>query len=612
MLQSVQLSGAEQEIFSISPKNRNIDQTFIDFSFLDKNESKFVVDRIGSLVKNHINIDELIKDAVKFESELEFKKFIDHFYQDIKKDFINESKLYEDGWFGKIYKKLAFNDIKKVLFDHTHFELINTSTVLREFYFYFAVFSSSTILFDIFQTDFPNIPEIIWMFYNISKFQWFEVNPEIPASFLKFPRIVSVKSNNGKWKELSSKLSDINNKNNVNNEINNSVIEKSSPDDWFIFDDNSGTLIGLSETGEKQSDIIIPDKINGIKINSIKEKAFYQHIDLESITLPEGITNIDRYTFRDCRSLKNVNLPDNLINIGKSAFKSSKSLKSVILPYAITQINEYMFNFCSSLTSITIPDNVSTIGDSAFEYCSSLTSIKIPGNVTSIGNKTFQSCTKLTEINVDSKNKNYFSLDGVLFDRLNAKLIIFPPAKTTVDYSIPDHITSIGEEGFSDCGNLKSVIIPDSVICIGKLAFTNLNQLTEIIVDIKNKNYLSLDGVLFDRLNAQLIVFPPAKTITDYSIPDNTISIAVHAFLKCIRLTNITIPNTITIIENAAFYDCSQLETVTVLAPNPPVIGPNCFSRYVNKPKFYVPADAVSNYQKADEWRLYSKEIYGF
>ena len=60
---------------------------------------------------------------------------------------------------------------------------------------------------------------------------------------------------------------------------------------------------------------------------------------------------------------------------------------------------------------------VKKISDGAFQNCTGITSIVIPDSVISIGVSAFSGCTSLAEITVSPDNKNYSSVDGVLFSK---------------------------------------------------------------------------------------------------------------------------------------------------------------------------------------------------
>ena len=84
--------------------------------------------------------------------------------------------------------------------------------------------------------------------------------------------------------------------------------------------------------------------------------------------------------------------------ICEEAFRWSKTigclfLNSLVIPDSVTNIGDYAFWGCKSLKSLVIPDGVTSIGDCAFYDCESLKSLVIPNSVTSIGNCAFGGCS---------------------------------------------------------------------------------------------------------------------------------------------------------------------------------------------------------------------------
>jgi len=70
----------------------------------------------------------------------------------------------------------------------------------------------------------------------------------------------------------------------------------------------------------------------------------------------------------------------------------------ITIPNGITKINKYAFYDVDSLTKIVIPNSVTSIGDDAFSYSNSLTNVTIGSDVTSIGDYAFYNCNSLTSI----------------------------------------------------------------------------------------------------------------------------------------------------------------------------------------------------------------------
>ena len=141
-------------------------------------------------------------------------------------------------------------------------------------------------------------------------------------------------------------------------------------------------------------------------------------------------------------------------------------------------------NIPASVTYNEIPNSVTSIGFGAFYGCSGLTSVTIGNSVTSIGNNAFWYCSGLTSIDVASDNSNYCSVDGVLFNKDKTTLIQYPGGKQGA-YTIPNSVTSIGDNAFYGCASLTSVTIPNSVTSIQYNAFEGCKGLTSVTIEAK-------------------------------------------------------------------------------------------------------------------------------
>ena len=91
---------------------------------------------------------------------------------------------------------------------------------------------------------------------------------------------------------------------------------------------------------------------------------------IKYVSLPDGLTSIGGYAFRDCTDLTSVTIPNSVTSIGRYAFTGCSGLTSVTIPNSVTSIGNYAFRFCSGLTSVTIGNSVTSIGKDAFRNCS--------------------------------------------------------------------------------------------------------------------------------------------------------------------------------------------------------------------------------------------------
>ena len=243
-------------------------------------------------------------------------------------------------------------------------------------------------------------------------------------------------------------------------------------------------------------------------------------------------------------------------------FPSTLPLDDAIVDgFKIAQIGIGAFSNSRYLASVTLPNSVKDIDQNTFAACVNLTSVSLPDSVTNVSTSAFLLCASLTNISVAVGNPIYRSIDGAVFDKTGATLIMCPQGKK--EYDVPDGTTSIWHWAFGYRDGLAAVSLPASVTNIGKRAFFNCEGLTNILVSANNPIYCSIDGVLFSKDETRLILYPAARKGT-YKIPNSVTDIGDSAFEQCVNLTSVVIPNGVTSIGYAAFERCSGLADMTI------------------------------------------------
>jgi hypothetical protein len=333
----------------------------------------------------------------------------------------------------------------------------------------------------------------------------------------------------------------------TNSRWNNLIIGVSIPindgidysDTWDYEIDGNAVIINLYKGSG--TNITIPAVIEGRWVRKIGNHTFNNSTNreaIESVTIPESIVVIGQYSFYYCTNLQNITIPNSVVSIEYGAF-----------------------SYCTSLTSIDIPDSVISV-DNAFEYCENLKEMKIGKNLNYINSYMFSNCLNLESIIISDENPNYSSENGIFYNK-DKTSISAVSKKFTGEFIIPDTVTNIDYYAFYNCINLTDVKIGKSVSGLSNETFTGCANLKSITVDSENQYYSSIDGILYNKEETQLVRYPTGKT-GDFTIPDNVTSIRSYAFRDVRNLTNITLLNDVTDNYYYAFADCYSLETVTI------------------------------------------------
>ena len=117
--------------------------------------------------------------------------------------------------------------------------------------------------------------------------------------------------------------------------------------------------------------------------------------------------------------------------------------------------------------------------------------------------------------------------------------------------TIPQSVTSIGEDAFTNCRGLNSLTIDDAAISIGSWAFAQCYSLSSLSL---GKKITTIGDHAFD----------DCRALTSVTIPQSVTSIGQKAFNSCISLTTLSLGENIKTIGDSAFYYCIDLESVTI------------------------------------------------
>ena len=155
---------------------------------------------------------------------------------------------------------------------------------------------------------------------------------------------------------------------------------------------------------------------------------------------------------------------------------------------------------------------------------SEISSVTVSEKVIGISASSFKGCSNLTEINVVEENANFSSINGVLYNKEQTKLIYYPLGKSTEEILLPTSVVEIGEYCFYDNSKLQTFDFTN-ILKINDYAFYKTGLTGSL------KLYATLIGAsAFE--NSDKI-----ETLQFYS--NGTISIEDKAFKGCMLLETV-------------------------------------------------------------------------
>ena len=163
---------------------------------------------------------------------------------------------------------------------------------------------------------------------------------------------------------------------------------------------------------EPVTDLIIPEGVERINRGKFNCRG------IESITIPESLTEIGANNFINCQISK-IHIPDTdswcRLSMAQGftyphdLYIGDEPVTEITIPDDITQIGCYTFMNCTDLKKVVMNDNITDIKSGAFKNCQSLESIKIPEGVRIIWDEAFYGANKITSVTVPNTVTGIFS-----------------------------------------------------------------------------------------------------------------------------------------------------------------------------------------------------------
>lgn len=378
---------------------------------------------------------------------------------------------------------------------------------------------------------------------------------------------------------------------------------------WVLYDDGELVISGKGEMADAYS--------------ADYGKVFNENEAIKTVTIEDGVTSVGAEAFMLCRNLEEVFLPQTLSEIGRGAF-SYTALTDVILPDKITVLEDYTFRNCDKLEYVELSENIITIGSCVFESCDSLRKIILPDGLQTIETKAFSNCPITDLVIPDSVTAIY---GGAFATRYLENVVVGSGIKS-IDGLVGENIRSIviGENvteilssQFENCKGLKEIVIPSKVKKIGEAAFRYCSSLEKVTI---NEGVKTISNSVFAFCTSlKEVILPDSVTSIGYGIfsictslekvilPSELKELKGSTFNRCIALKEIEIPDTVNSIGGDEFYGCESLEEI-VIPDGVLKIENLTFGNCTGLKKITIPATVYSMYSKAFEGTENIEEVF--
>lgn len=297
------------------------------------------------------------------------------------------------------------------------------------------------------------------------------------------------------------------------------------------------------------------------------------------------------------KNCENIVIPEGVETIAEEAFKENINITSVVCPSSLREIEELAFWGCRNLDKVTLNDGLIRIGQEAF-LDTNLKSVKIPYTVENMGLTPFE-CT----MKVNIRNNHYSDVDGVLYNKEQTSLILYPRRYKYKEIEIPLSVYSIEAYAF-ESNKAEEIILPEDRICMGEYLFNGCENLKVLTIKQEFPEKIRIDNDTFTGFDVEnCILRVPFDALSGYAnderfkdfkyitaiegsrcliynesgtevigcdteicdsivIPEGVTKITEGAFEGIEEIERVELPNTLLKIGNASFYDCPNLAEI--------------------------------------------------
>ena len=314
----------------------------------------------------------------------------------------------------------------------------------------------------------------------------------------------------------------------------------------------------------------------------------------ESFEIPSTVRTVGD-EFNGCTALRSIVIPQSVTRLCVGAFKGCAGLREIYVPGSVKRIENDCFDDCSGLESITLGEGVQSV-EKAFHNCTALRRLVLPDSLDSVSFYAFRNCGPIEEIRfpkgrflaISAVPQSFypwgqapFFVDGVYYEPYfdyNDQTALLRVANVPKDrlpqtsypgietITIPPIVEQYGftyvvNQFWCNCAqfpDLHRLELPETVVDFRD----TIPGLREYVVDQNNREFASVDGILYSRDLRKLISVPRGSSPVRFVVRDGVELIAEKALKDIHSLEEVVLSAGLREIGSHAFENCTSLRVV--------------------------------------------------
>ena len=136
----------------------------------------------------------------------------------------------------------------------------------------------------------------------------------------------------------------------------------------FNYDEQTCSV--MAYTGD-EAHVVVPETFGGKNVTILFDKLFAGHTELESVRIPDTVTDLGEFVFDGCERLRAIVLPTSLQFLWGYTFARC-GVEELVLPDGVRDIPPYAFKDCKHLKKVVCGAGLRKIHAWAFGGCDRL------------------------------------------------------------------------------------------------------------------------------------------------------------------------------------------------------------------------------------------------